>query len=179
MDARVIKKRVCRSWLPHALPHSVHTFYTPRSHTPQHKETPPHSNGAKAHAREVRCEFRQRSRRPLHRRGPTRYTYPAHFQCRVRARRGDDVRAERCLWVGRNQALLGSVIGSHVADFPFFLPIRETGRPRLKSTIRALARQHGGLVQSSRACELATGLEGRPRALGMHIAPPIHPCSLP
>ena len=48
------------------------------------------------------------------------YTYPAHFQCRVRARRGDDVRAERCLWVGRNQALLGSVIGSHVADFAFF-----------------------------------------------------------
>ena len=24
------------------------------------------------------------------------YTYPAHFQCRVRARRGDDMHAERC-----------------------------------------------------------------------------------
>ena len=80
--------------------------------------------------------------------------------------------AEGCLWGGGDQALLGSVIGSRVVDFPFFLPIRETGRPRLKSTIRPLARQHGGLVQSSRACELATGLEGRPRPLGMHVVPP-------
>ena len=30
----------------------------------------------------------------------------------------------------------------------------------------AVARQHGFLVQSSRTCELATGLEGRPRPLG-------------
>ena len=50
----------------------------------------------------------------------TMYSYLAHFQCRVRARRGDDVHAERCLRVGRDQALLESVLGSHVADFPFF-----------------------------------------------------------
>ena len=50
----------------------------------------------------------------------TMYTQPAHFQCRVRARRGDDVHAERCPRVGRDQALLRSVLGSHVVDFPFF-----------------------------------------------------------
>ena len=100
------------------------------------------------------------------------YTYPAHFQCRVRARRGDDVHAERCLWGGRDQAPLRSVLGSHVVDFSFFSLIRETGRPRLESTIRAIARQRGVLVQSSRASDLATNLEGRPRPLGMHIVPP-------
>ena len=31
-----------------------HTRYALGSHTHQHKETPPHSNGAKAHARQVR-----------------------------------------------------------------------------------------------------------------------------
>ena len=48
------------------------------------------------------------------------YTYPAHFQCRVRARRGDDVDAERCLRGGRDQAPLWSMLGSHVVDFSFF-----------------------------------------------------------
>ena len=43
-----------------------HTRYALGTHTHQHKETPRHSNGAKAHTRQVRCEFRQRSRRPLH-----------------------------------------------------------------------------------------------------------------
>ncbi len=57
--------------------------------------------------------------------------------------------AERCLWVGRDQALLGSVLDSHVADFPFFSLIRETSRPRLASTILALARPRDVLVQSS------------------------------
>ena len=52
----------------------------------------------------------------------------AHFRRAVRARRGDDVDAERCLRCGRDQALLRRVLGLHVADFSF-LPIRETGRP--------------------------------------------------
>jgi hypothetical protein len=60
-----------------------------------------------------------------------------------------------------------SVLGVHVVDFPFFLPNRETSRPRLKSTIRALARQRGVLVQSSRACDFATVLGRRPRPLGV------------
>ena len=50
----------------------------------------------------------------------------------MRARRGDDVDAERCLRGGRDQALLRRVLGLHVAVFSFFLPIRETGRPRLR-----------------------------------------------
>ena len=41
----------------------------------------------------------------------------------------------------------------------------------------AVARQHGFLVQSSRTCELATGLEGRPRPLGVRVAPS-HPLRL-
>ena len=48
------------------------------------------------------------------------YTYPAHFQCRVRARRGDDVHAGRCLRAKRDQAPLWSILGSHVVDFSFF-----------------------------------------------------------
>ena len=48
------------------------------------------------------------------------YSYPAHFQCRVRARRGDDVHAEGCLWGGGDQAPLWSMLGSHVVDFSFF-----------------------------------------------------------
>ena len=39
------------------------------------------------------------------------------------------VRAERCLRVGRDQAALQSVLGSHIADFPLFLPDRENSRP--------------------------------------------------
>ena len=77
------------------------------------------------------------------------YTDPAHFQCRVRARRGNDVHAERCPRVRRDQAPLRSVPGSHVADFSFFSLIRETGRPRLESTVLALARPRDVLVQSS------------------------------
>ena len=51
----------------------------------------------------------------------------------VRAQRGDDVRAEfSCIWVGRDQAALWSVLGSHIADFPLFSPDRETSRPRLE-----------------------------------------------
>ena len=48
------------------------------------------------------------------------YSQPAHFECRVRALRGNDVHAERCLRVGRDQAPLRSVLGSHVVDFSFF-----------------------------------------------------------
>ena len=44
----------------------------------------------------------------------TMYTYPAHFQCRVRARRGDDMHAERCLRDGRDRTPLRSVLGVHV-----------------------------------------------------------------
>ena len=74
------------------------------------------------------------------------YSQPTHFQCRVRGRRGDDVHAERCPQVGRDQALLRRVLGLHVADFSFFLPIRETGRPRLRTQFLALARQRGVVV---------------------------------
>ena len=59
------------------------TRYALCSHTHQHKETPPHSNGAKAHARQVRCEFRQRSRRPLHRRGPPGPRHPQATRARA------------------------------------------------------------------------------------------------
>ena len=38
----------------------------------------------------------------------------------MRARRGDDVHTERSPQVGRDQALLLSVLGSHVADFGSF-----------------------------------------------------------
>ena len=80
--------------------------------------------------------------------------------------------AERCLRVGRDQALLESVLGSHVADFPFFSLIRETSRPRLESTILALARPREVLVQSSATRDLALALGHRPRPLGAHLATP-------
>ena len=48
----------------------------------------------------------------------TTYTYLASLQRAVRARRGDDARAERCLRVGCDKTTLQSVIGFHVADFP-------------------------------------------------------------
>ena len=60
-----------------------HTRYAPGTHTHQRKETPSHSNGAKAHTRQVRSEFRQRSRRPLHRRGPPRPAAPASDSSRA------------------------------------------------------------------------------------------------
>ena len=34
-----------------------HTRYALGTHTHQHQETPPHSNFAEAHTRQVRCEF--------------------------------------------------------------------------------------------------------------------------
>jgi len=49
------------------------------------------------------------------------YSQPAHFQCRARARRGDDVRAERRPQGGRDQTLHRGVLGVHVVEFPFFL----------------------------------------------------------
>ena len=48
-------------------------------------------------------------------------TYLAFFQRAVRARRGDDARAERCLRVGCDKMTLRSVLGFHVADFPLVL----------------------------------------------------------
>jgi hypothetical protein len=64
---------------------------------------------------------------------------------------GDDVLSERSPWVEHNQAALWSVIGCHMADFPLFLPDRETSRPHtpVESTILALARRRDALVQSS------------------------------
>ena len=85
--------------------------------------------------------------------------------------------AERCRRVGRDQAALGGVLGVHVVDFTSFLPNRETGRPRLESTVRVLARQRGGVVRSSPARDLATVLGRRPRPLGVRVAPS-HPLRL-
>ena len=64
------------------------------------------------------------------------------------------------------------MLGSHVADFPFFSLIRETSRPRLESTILALARPRDVLVQSSATRDLALALWHRPRALGARVATP-------
>ena len=50
----------------------------------------------------------------------TMYSQTAHFRRTVRARRGNDVHAERSPQVGRDQALLRSTLGSHVVDFSFF-----------------------------------------------------------
>ena len=80
--------------------------------------------------------------------------------------------AERFLLGGRDQALLRSVLGSHVVDFSFFEPNRETGRSRLESTILALARPREVLVQSSATRGLALALGHRPRALGARLAAP-------
>jgi hypothetical protein len=82
------------------------------------------------------------------------------------------VRAERCPRAGRDQTTLWSVLGSHVADFPFFSLIRETSRPRLESTLLALARPREVLVQSSATRGLALALVHRPRALGARLAAP-------
>ena len=80
--------------------------------------------------------------------------------------------AERCLLGGRDQALLRSVLGSHVADFPFFSLIRETSRPRLRTRFLALARPRDVLVQSSATRDLALALGHRPRPLGARLAAP-------
>ena len=82
------------------------------------------------------------------------------------------MRAERCPQVGRDRTALRSVLGSHVADFPFFSLIRETSRPRLESTLLALARPREVLVQSSATRGLALALGHRPRALGARLATP-------
>ena len=102
----------------------------------------------------------------------TTYTYLAPFRRCVRASQGNDVRAERCPHVGRDRTALWSMLGSHVADFPFFSLIRETSRPRLESTILALARPRDVLVQSSATRGLALALGHRPRALGARLAAP-------
>jgi hypothetical protein len=86
----------------------------------------------------------------------TTYTYLAPFQGRVRARRGNDVRAERCPRVRRDQTALWSVLGLHIANFPMFSPIRETTHPP-KNTVFALARPRDVLVQSSATRDLAHG----------------------
>ena len=107
----------------------------------------------------------------------THYSYTPSYARAVRGRRGDDVHAERCRRVGRDQAALGGVLGVHVVDFTSFLPNRETDRPRLESTVRALARQRGVVVRSSPARDLATVLGRRPRPLGVRVAPS-HPLRL-
>ena len=107
----------------------------------------------------------------------THYSYTPSYARAVRCRRGDDVRAERCRRVRRDQAALGGVLGVHVVDFTWFLPNRETDRPRLESTVRVLARQRGLVVRSSPARDLATVLGRRPRPLGMRVAPS-HPVRL-
>ena len=109
--------------------------------------------------------------------GETHYSYTPSYARAVRGRRGDDVRAERCRRVRRDQAALGGVLGVHVVDFTSFLPNRETDRPRLESTVRALARQRGVVVRSSPARDLATVLGRRPRPLGVRVAPS-HPLRL-
>ena len=53
----------------------------------------------------------------------TTYTYLASFQRAVRARRGDDARAERCLRVGCDKTALRSRLAA--SDFPLVLPDRE------------------------------------------------------
>ena len=70
------------------------------------------------------------------------------------------MRAERCPQAGRDRTALWSVLGSHVADFLFFSLIRETSRPRLESTILALARPRDVLVQSSATRDLALATLG-------------------
>ena len=52
--------------------------------------------------------------------GGRNYVHLDRFRRAVRARRGEDVHAERCPQVGRDQALLWSMLGSHVVDFSFF-----------------------------------------------------------
>ena len=52
-------------------------------------------------------------------------TWPTTFHGRSRSRRGDDVRAERGLRVGRDQTTIRSVLGVHVVDFPLLSPVRE------------------------------------------------------
>ena len=69
------------------------------------------------------------------------YTYLPSDARAARPRRGDGVRAERGLRVGRDQAVLRGVLGVHVVEFHLFSPDRETSRPRLASTNLAPARR--------------------------------------
>ena len=99
--ARARKKgleKLERSWPPQStrvttsLTHSVHTVHTQQQHCiidpVSLYKTPRHASKARAPACsqvQVRCDFRQRSRRPLHRRGPPRPQPPqaiAHWQPR-------------------------------------------------------------------------------------------------
>ena len=50
----------------------------------------------------------------------THYTYPPSDARAVRARRRDDVCAERFLRDGRDKAALCGVLGVHVVDFTWF-----------------------------------------------------------
>ena len=70
-------------------------------------------------------------------------------RCAIPAR-GDDVRAERCIRVGRDQAALGGVLSVHVVDFTWFLPNRETGRPRLESVVWGRTRQNAASLRDPR-----------------------------
>ena len=74
------------------------------------------------------------------------YTYLPPDARAVRSQRGDDVRAECCLWVRCGQAALWGVLGVHVVDFTWFLPNRETSRPRLERTFWVITRRRGLLV---------------------------------
>ena len=57
------------------------------------------------------------------------------------------MRAERGLQFGRDQTTLPGVLGVHVVDFTWFLPNRETSRPRLERTFWVITRQRGRLAR--------------------------------
>ena len=85
------------------------------------------------------------------------------------------MRAERCSEDGHDRAVLWSVLGSHVADVPFFSLIRETSRPRLRTRFLTLARPRDVLVQSSATGDLATAPGHRPQPPGAHVDHAIRP----
>ena len=71
----------------------------------------------------------------------------------MRSQRRDDVRAERCLRVGRDQAALRDVLGVHVVYFTWFLPNRETSRPRLEMTIWGIELANASSLRDPRVPE--------------------------
>ena len=97
------------------------------------------------------------------------YTYHPSDARAVRAQRGDDVRAERCLRVGRDRAALWGVLGVHVVDFTWFSPNRETSRPRLERAFWVITRQRSLLARSSGTRDVATVLGHHPRPLGLSL----------
>ena len=102
----------------------------------------------------------------------TMYRQPAPFRRRVRASRGNDVRVERCPQAGRDQTALWSVLGSHVADFPFSFPlIRETLAAHACRAL-AIARPRAVLVQSSATRDRAIALGHRARPRRARLAAP-------